>query len=74
MKPPKNTKGAPAADQKDAGKTESAPLQLSCKVLINGALIEGAHHSADKIFDLPQNVAEYHAGLNPPEVKILGTA
>ena len=72
MKPPTN---AAADGEKTATPTEAAaPLQLACKVLVNGMLYADAHHAAGKLMSIPKEAAEYLAGMNPPQVEILGVS
>lgn len=70
MKPQAN---AAADGQTTAPPTEvSAPLQLHCTVLVNGMLYEDAHHALGKVMLIPREKAEYLAGMNPPQVEVVG--
>jgi hypothetical protein len=46
----------------------------ACTVVLNGVLIDGCHHAAGKIINLPIDKARALAALNPPGVKIDGVA
>lgn len=72
MKPQVN---AAADGQTTAPTTEVAqPLQLHCKVLVNGMLYEDAHHAVGKVMTIPKEKADYLAAMNPPQVEIVGVA
>jgi hypothetical protein len=60
--------GATTATEPEAAQ----PLQLHCKVLVNGMLYAEAHHAAGKLMLIPKDKAEYLAGMNPPQVEIQG--
>lgn len=71
----KTTTEAATDGQKSATQTGAASsLQLHCKVLVNGMIHAEAHHAAGKLMAIPKEAAEYLAGMNPPQVEILGTA
>jgi hypothetical protein len=64
---------AAADGQTTAPQTEAAqPLQLHCKVLVNGMLYADAHHAKGKLMSIPADKAEYLAAMKPPQVEILG--
>lgn len=64
---------AAADGQKSVTTTEAeTPLQLHCKVLVNGMLYADAHHAVGKLMLIPKEKAEYLAAMNPPQVEILG--
>ena len=66
---------AAADGQTTAAKPEAAtPLQLHCRVLINGMVYNDAHHAKDKEMPVDKDKAEFLAGTNPPQLEILGTA
>lgn len=68
-----NTTTAAADGQTPAPQPEAAaPLQLHCKVLINGMLYADAHHALGKLMLIPKDKAEYLAAMNPPQVEIVG--
>ncbi len=60
--------GQTTAPQKEAAQ----PLQLHCKVLVNGMLYADAHHAKGKLLSIPRDKAEFLAGMKPPHVEILG--
>ena len=71
----KQQPNAAADGETSAPSTEvSQPLQLHCKVLVNGMLYADAHHAAGKVMEIPKDKAEYLAAMNPPQVEILGVA
>ena len=71
----KTTTDAAADGQTTAPTAEAAaPLQLHCKVLVNGMLYQDAHHAVGKLMSLPKDAAEYLAKMDPPQVEILGVA
>ena len=60
-----------------AAPAETAPessVQLVCTVLVNGILIDGAHHAAGKVMHLPEAKAKALEALTPPGVRIDGVA
>ena len=71
----KDKPDAAAVGETTAPQPEVAqPLQLHCKVLVNGMLYADAHHAIGKEMKLPKDAAEYLAAMNPPQVEILGVA
>lgn len=69
----KKDTNAAADGQTTAPEAEAAqPLQLHCKVLVNGMLYADAHHAAGKLMLVPKPAAEYLAAMNPPQLEILG--
>lgn len=70
----KNNTDAAADGQTTAPQTAAAtPLQLHCKVLVNGMVHNDAHHAIGKELAIPKDKAEYLAAMTPPQVEILGT-
>jgi hypothetical protein len=65
-----------AADAQTPAPTPEAakPLDLHCKVLVNGMLYADAHHAAGKLMLIPKEKAEYLAAMSPPQVEILGVS
>lgn len=70
MKP--NTPTTPDGQKTATQPEAAAPLQLHCKVLVNGMLYADAHHALGKLMTIPRDKAEYLAAMTPPQVEILG--
>lgn len=67
------SKNTAAAAPAETTAPESS-VQLVCTVLVNGILIDGAHHAVGKVMHLPEAKAKALAALTPPGVSIDGVA
>lgn len=53
---------------------EKSDPDVIVRVLVNGALFNGAHHAAGKELAMPQSKAEVLAGMKPAQVEVIGVA